>query len=207
MSYPARRFGGVLCLTCSSFTPGPLCEDCCNGLSHASTAVLGEGLHAFAPFHHRGTARRLVHILKYRGVVAAAVPLIEAMVDVVPPGVPALVPVPRARVRAIRYGVDPAIVLARGVGVRTGIPVLEALGSPMWWKRHAVRDRSHRDRVRFRRRSLPPPGAALVDDVLTTGATMLAAYEALEGLPTLVLTATSAGRLKSGEGRSAMEAK
>jgi predicted amidophosphoribosyltransferase len=107
----------------------------------------------------------------------------------------------------MRYGIDPAMVLARGVGIRAGIPVLEVLSPPLWWKRHAVRDRSHRGRVRFGRRRLPPPGAALVDDVLTTGATMLAAHQALEGLPTLVLTATSAGRLREGEGLSAMEAK
>ena len=48
---------------------------------------------------------------------------------------------------------------------------------------------------------------SLVDDVLTTGATILAARAALEGLPTLALTATTAGRMRRGEGHAAMEAK
>lgn len=197
----------MMCLTCASFSPGLLCEACAKEFSRPSPAALAAGLHAVAAFRHRGTARRLVHILKYRGVVAAAEPLVDGMADLVPPEVTALVPVPRARVRTIRYGVDPALVLARGVGARCGIPVIEALRAPLWWRRHAVRDRAHRGDVRFRRYRLPPPGAALVDDVLTTGATMLAAHEALEGLPALVLTATAAGSMKTAEGRSVMEAK
>ena len=54
---------------------------------------------------------------------------------------------------------------------------------------------------------MAPQGAALVDDVLTSGATMLAARAALEGLPTLALTATTAGRMHAGEGHAALEAK
>ncbi len=89
----------------------------------------------------------------------------------------------------------------------TGTPVIHALRAPLWWKRHAVRSRTERRWVRFVRRREVPHGVALVDDVLTTGATILAARAALEGLPTLALTATTAGRMRTGEGHSAMEAK
>jgi predicted amidophosphoribosyltransferase len=197
----------MLCLTCSSFAGDVLCDACSRGLSRSVATTLGDGLAAVAPFAHRGTARRLVHALKYRGVIAAARPLTEAMVEVLPSGVTALVPVPRARVRAIRFGVDPSLVLARGIAGHTGIPVVAALAAPLWWRRHAGRDRDHRGTVRFRPCRPVGPGSALVDDVLTTGATMLAAHAALQGLPTLVLTATAAGRVRGGEGRSAMEAK
>jgi predicted amidophosphoribosyltransferase len=44
-----------------------------------------------------------------------------------------------------------------------------------------------------------PSGAALVDDVATTGVTLLAARAALKGLPTLAVTATSVGRVAAGE--------
>ena len=201
------RFGEMLCLTCSTFSSDVLCGACARGLSRSVATTLADGLTAVAPFAHLGTARRLVHVLKYRGVTAAAAPLADAMVEVLPPGVAALVPVPRARVRAIRYGVDPSLVLARGVSERTGIPVVHALGAPLWWRRHASRNREHRGTVQFHRHRSVVPGSALVDDVLTTGATMLAAHSALQGLPTLVLTATAAGRVRGGEGRSAMEAK
>lgn len=196
----------MLCLACSAFSRERLCDACGPALSRSVVTTLVDGLTAVAPFAHRGTARRLVHALKYRGAIAAASPLADAMVEVLPREVTALVPVPRARARAIRYGVDPSLVLARAVAERTGITVVPALAAPLWWRRHAGRDRSHRGTVRFLRRRSVGPGSVLVDDVLTTGATMLAAHSALQGLPTLVLTATAAGRVRGGEGRSAMEA-
>ncbi|MGB5188022.1 MAG: hypothetical protein WBO84_12955, partial [Acidimicrobiia bacterium] len=61
-----------------------------------------------AGYQHEGTARRLVHALKYRAVVAAAGPLADAMAERLPSAATALVPIPRARLRAFRYGVDPA---------------------------------------------------------------------------------------------------
>ena len=197
----------MICLACRGFTFDVLCRDCSAGFSRAFEATLGDDLRAIAPFQHRGTARKLVHVLKYQGVVAAAEPLVTAMADLAPPNIPALVPVPRSAARAIRYGIDPAVVLARGVGFLTGIPVIDALRAPLWWKRHAVRGRAERRWVPFRRRRDVPPGAALVDDVLTTGSTILAARSALKGLPTLALTATTAGRMRSGNGHPAMEAK
>jgi predicted amidophosphoribosyltransferase len=159
----------MICLACRGFTFDVLCRDCAAGFSRAFEAELGSDLRAIAPFQHRGTARKLVHVLKYQGVVAAAEPLVAAMADLAPRNIPALVPVPRSAARAIRYGIDPAVVLAHGVGFLTGIPVIDALRAPLWWKRHAVRGRADRRWVPFRRRRDVPPGAALVDDVLTTG--------------------------------------
>jgi adenine/guanine phosphoribosyltransferase-like PRPP-binding protein len=43
------------------------------------------------------------------------------------------------------------------------------------------------------------PGAALIDDVVTTGATAAAASDALGGLPALVLAGTIAPMIRRGE--------
>ncbi len=179
---------------------GPLCEQCRLGLEPAPEVSVGD-MTGLAGYRHAGPARTLIHALKYRGVIAAAGPLAEAMADRVPSSVTALVPVPRARLRVLRYGTDPAVVLADAVSERTGIPVVAGLVPRWWWRRHAGRRRDERGAVRFRGRpDVVPPRCALVDDVLTTGATVAAAAAALRGLPTLALTGTSASRVKRGDG-------
>ncbi|MEA3511366.1 MAG: hypothetical protein U9R51_08030 [Actinomycetota bacterium] len=158
------------------------------------------GLIGVAGFIHEGSARRLVHALKYRAVFAAAEPLADAMAERVPSSATALVPVPRATLRAFRHGIDPAAVLAAGVARRTGLPVVDAIKPRWWWRRHAGRSRDERSTISFAPNgSSIPNNAALVDDVLTTGATARAAATALEGLTTLVLVATCASRIETGE--------
>ena len=139
---------------------------------------------------HEKTARRLVHLLKYQGITAAGVILGTVMAGRVPAGTTALVPVPRAAARRIRYGIDPALELAHRVGVETGIEVISALGAPLWWPSHAGGNRAARIRPRFRRIRPVPTGSVMVDDVFTTGSTLAAAGRIL-GLEK-ALTATRA---------------
>ena len=177
-----------------------LCVRCRLELRPAPEVSLGAGLIGVAGFVHEGPARRLVHALKYRAVVAAAEPLADAMAERLPGSVTALVPVPRAALRAFRHGIDPAAILAAAVARRTGLPVIDAIRPRLWWRRHAGRSRDERSAVRFTPSgSVVPRYVALVDDVLTTGATARAAAAALNGLPTLVLVATCASRMEPGE--------
>ncbi len=179
---------------------GSLCERCRIELRPAPEVSIGPGLVGVAGFVHEGSARRLVHALKYRAVFAAAEPLADAMAENIPGSATALVPVPRATLRAFRHGIDPAAVLAAEVSLRTGLPIVEAIKPRLWWRRHAGRSRDERSAVPFAPTgSIVPKNAALVDDVLTTGATARAAAAALEGLPTLVLVATCASRMDTGK--------
>lgn len=146
-----------------------------------------------AAYLHQGLARRLVHDLKYRGIAARAAALAPAMATNLPPGAVALVPVPRSAVRRLQLGVDPGLELARAVGRLTGLAVVPALARPVWRARHAGKRRDHRSPVRFRTRAPTPEGAVIVDDVVTTGATVAAAAVALGGATLASITATSAG--------------
>jgi hypothetical protein len=77
------------------------------------------------------------------------------------------------------------------VGRAAGLPVVCALAPAWWHRRRAGEAGAPRGRPRFRARRPAPPGAVLVDDVVTTGMTLGAAAEALGGVPR-ALTATAA---------------
>jgi len=182
-----------VCLSCLHWGRGPLCHVCAAGLREVPPSTLPSGLCVIAAFSHEGAARRLVHRLKYEGMVTAADVLSEAMALLLPAGTAALVPVPRATLRRMRYGTDQARTLARLVGARAGVPVVSALRAEMWWPAHAGSSRAARRSPRFRGVAKVPRDSVLVDDVFTTGVTLAAAAEAI-GV-SRALTATRAGRI------------
>ncbi len=142
-------------------------------------------------FFHEGAARILAHRLKYEAVESAGRLLAsEGMAHLVPPDALALIPIPRTRWRAIRYGVDPAVLLAEHLGALTGLPTVMSLRPAVYGRRHAGRMVSQRDAPVFGVTGTVPPGAVLVDDVLTTGITLETAAAALGGAVAAAITAT-----------------
>lgn len=149
-------------------------------------------------FLHEGVARVLVHHLKYRGVVAAATILAGHLGPLVDrPAV--LVPVPRLRWRQYRYGVDPAVELAHALGRSTGLPVERRLAAP--WFGPARAGGAHGWAPEFRAR--PPvvrsSPVLLVDDVVTTGATLAAASRQINDVVGAVTATTSVGTVMFGQ--------
>jgi len=171
----------------------PLCPACAAGLSPGGVRRLAGGVLVHSAFLHLGTARLLVHRLKYGAQPAAARVLATAMARGLPAQAAALVPVPRARLRLWRYGVDPALELALALRQLTGLPVRRVLVAAWWHRRRAGPSGVERGVPRFRARTARPAGAVLVDDVVTTGATLRAAAAALGG-PCPAVTATAAPR-------------
>lgn len=115
-------------------------------------------------------------MLKYQGLVHFA-RLAADLVAIRLPELP-LMPIPRAWSRRIKYGVDPALVFARELSKRTDQPVIMGLHPPVHTRRRAGGDHHHRV-APLRVRRLPGGPVVLVDDVVTTGRTILAAAGAL----------------------------
>jgi len=167
---------GMICSVCHEVTPRSLCAECRRTLRPASDRILHDGLRLIAAFEHEEAARTLVHDLKYRGVTAYA----RLVAEVLEPRVPRLplVPVPRAISRRLKYGVDPARVIAIALARRMGVPVIDGLAAPLHAPRRAGRNHSRSVRP-FRTRSPLRSPVIIVDDVVTTGATVSAAVDAI----------------------------
>jgi len=173
-----------LCLACRAPAPGSwLCASCRRALDWLPTdPVALRGLRVWAPLAYEGPARALVGRLKYHG----ALQLADHMAAMVAAGAPRgliglpLVPVPMPAARRRLRGFDHALLLARALGRRTGAPCRALLG-----REGAVRQvgRTRTDRLRdpprFSALSAGTEAVVLVDDVVTTGATVAACAAAL----------------------------
>jgi predicted amidophosphoribosyltransferase len=137
--------------------------------------LIGGRIRLVAAFAHEGAARRLVHDLKYRGVPSYADLVARLLAPRLPP-VP-LVPIPRVWTRRLKYGVDPAETIATRLSRLMGVPVVRSLERPLHSKRRAGGD--HSEPVGpFRVRSLPSD-VILVDDVVTSGSTIVGAARSI----------------------------
>lgn len=188
LSVAADNNQDMVCLCCHRLTPGRVCPKCAGTIDPAPDRLLRGGLRVVGAFAHEGAAKSLLHHLKYRGVVAIAevvADLLESRLPVLP-----LVPVPRTLSRRIKYGIDPARVIASSLARRLGVPVLDALAPPIHSPRRAGRDHG-RPVGPYRLRHEPPGAVILVDDVVTTGATAIAATMALHTAEVRLVAAAS----------------
>lgn len=180
----------VWCLAC--LRPGELavCPDCVRTMDPGPRRRLECGTGVSAALEHRAAARRLVLRLKYSGCRESAEVLATAMQPLLPNDASALAPIPRIYSRRLKYRSDPGRLLAGALSRRSGLPVCPILGPRLWGGANAGLARSARTAPRFRRRWVSPGGLVLVDDVLTTGATLTAAAATLG--PSTVLGAVTA---------------
>ncbi len=200
----AAGFAPPLCAACgrSCRPDAVVCSRCGRRLAGAEP-LLGKGPPGFdrawssAPYE--GVARDLVAALKFRRLL----PVAELMADRIQWLAPAhmlsgaVVPVPPAPPRLRRRGFDPAGELAAALAERLQAPL-----SPCLARRPGRRQvgRGRAERVahppRVRTLGTVPRSVVLVDDVLTTGATLTSCAKALRGAgASRVVAVTFARRL------------
>lgn len=176
-----------LCASCgrSCRSEAVVCTRCGRRLADAEP-LLGKGPpgldRAWSSAPHEGVARSLVAALKFRHLL----PVADLMADRIQWLAPAhmlsgaIVPVPAAPMRLRRRGFDPAGELAAALAERLESP-LETCLARRGGRRQVGRRRAERlgQPPRIHATGIAPRSVLLVDDVLTTGATMSACAQAL----------------------------
>lgn len=177
----------IFCLQCGaaflsekSLNESGVCRLCASGAtSFHNCYCFGE---------YAGTLRELIHLFKYRRIRTLAAPLGKLMARALPPqaSYDALVPMPLHWRRRFIRGFNQAELLARVVSRRTGLPVLTALRRRRHTSAQASLASSSQRRANVRgvfsiQGSFEAAGKRLllVDDVLTSGATVNSAAAAL----------------------------
>ncbi|HTL14445.1 MAG TPA: ComF family protein [Thermomonas sp.] len=183
-----------LCAACFADLPwqGPACPRCALPLPEAGTC--GQCLQAPPPldevraaFDYRFPLDRLLPRLKFHGDFAAGRVLAQCMADALQDAVrpQAILPLPLHRTRLRQRGYDQALELARPLARALNLPLLaDALQRTRGTRAQSRLDAGARRR-NLRGAFAVAPGIALpghvvlVDDVMTTGATLHAAARAL----------------------------
>jgi predicted amidophosphoribosyltransferase len=170
----------ALCAACgrSCRDDDAICTRCARRLSEARP-LNGPGAagldRVWSAAPHDRVARQLVAALKFRRLLPVADLIAEQICWLAPSSLLSgtIVPVPTATLRVLRRGFDPATEIALALAERTGAPLATCLvrrGSA----RQVGRRRAQRlgQPPRFRVYGQAPRSVLLVDDVMTTGATL-----------------------------------
>ncbi len=184
------RAGEVLCAACIGDFEAP--DDGAFVVADAGVALGQELILAIGAFAYRGAIRRALGRLKYAGAGRVAGPLAAAATPALARLLPiggssaVLVPVPIHPSRERQRGYNQALLLAKELGRRCHVPVAQVL------ERRAVTERQHgldraarlrnlRNAIELRPGARAPRVAIVVDDILTTSATLETCASVLNG--------------------------
>ncbi len=180
-------FGSLLCRRCrASFRAAS--DPTALFMAPDPGVVLGEAFEvAMSAFIYEGALRRALQRLKYGGVARLAEPLAEAAMPVLrllvgQIGRAPLVPVPLHPVRQRERGYNQAALLARLLAAKSALPAIDLLTRERATRKQHQLDRAARLRNltgAFAARGRAPPVVVLVDDIMTTSATLEACASVL----------------------------
>jgi predicted amidophosphoribosyltransferase len=191
-----------ICAACGrSCRPGAVVCTRCGRRLAAADPICGSGPpgidRAWSSAPHEGVARDLVAALKFRRLLPVAELMAERIEWLAPADLlsPEIVPVPTARLRSLARGFDPAAEIAKALAACTELPLSACLtrsgGGRQVGKRRAQRI-GHPPLIRAK--GEVPRSALLVDDVLTTGATLSSCARALRSAGAIRIVAVTFSR-------------
>jgi len=160
------RVSASLCPRCALDSPaGALCGRCLSSPPHYDATV--------AALAYRFPADALVHALKFRGELALAPFLSSLLKERIGQPVDCIVPVPLSAQRLRERGYNQSVEIARHLGGKLEIDACrrERDAPPQAGLDREARRRNVRGAFRCRR-SFAGERVAVVDDVMTTGATL-----------------------------------
>jgi len=164
------RLAGTLCPRCALPSPGSaLCGRCLADAPHYDATV--------AALAYRFPADTLVHALKFRSQLALAPLMGDLLIEAIRERIDLVVPVPLSRERLRERGYNQAAEIARHVArerrARLELTVVVRERNTRAQADLPWSDRARNVRGAFRcERSLDGAAIAVIDDVMTTGATL-----------------------------------
>jgi predicted amidophosphoribosyltransferase len=172
----------ALCVACGADAgrAAPLCRECRVRMQPASPAGI------WAAFSYEGPAGAMVRALKFGGRTRIADAMAAQIAALAPPELlcGTVVPVPVHPAHRRRRGLDHGAALARALARRAGLAFTDCLvrsGDPLpqVGRGRRARIRGPAGSIAVRPGMTPPLEVLLVDDVITTGATLAACDTAL----------------------------
>jgi predicted amidophosphoribosyltransferase len=152
---------------------------------------------AWSSAPHEDVARSLVTALKFRRLLPVATLMADRIQWLAPADLLSgtIVPVPTAPLRTRARGFDPAAELAAALAEKTGLPMVPCLARSGIGRQLGKR---RADRIghppRIRTTGKPPRSVLLIDDVLTTGATLSSCARALRSAGSVRVAAITFAR-------------
>ncbi len=169
------------CLLCED-GPADVHSGCCalcwQGVPWRQQTLHLSALSVHAVAHYQWPVDRLIHLYKYQSQLQFLPVLVALLATFAPPSVAAIAPVPLAPERLRERGFDQCALLAHALASHWGLPVWRGLRRI----RHTARQqqlsasaRQHNLQGAFAidPQQCPPDRVLLLDDVLTTGSTLI----------------------------------
>ncbi len=198
----ASSLAPPLCAACGRTCrpEATICSRCARRLALAEPLSGGgpPGIdRAWSSAPHDDVARDLVTALKFRRLLPVATLMADRIRWLAPSDLLSgtIVPVPTAPLRTRARGFDPAAELALALAEETGLPLRPCLARSGIGRQRGKR---RAERVghppRIRTTSQVPRSVLLVDDVLTTGATLTSCAQALRAAGSIRVAAVTFAR-------------